>query len=271
MSTPEATASKTTNAQAVDEEYEKLERFHVDRRRVVFFKHQDPSQGGFGIVLRAELHESGRPRCTPTPANADHQTRSAALLENLGALESWKGNLEKSSAYLNEAMRLYQGEGDKKGICSVLRKQAAATLRTMDYVKVRAVASTALEHCKALNDALGVAEASYYLGYSLAMLSEIDEALPVLHESLDIRRTHGDEVGVVQCLERIADVLRAQGQDQDALSRLDEAVAIATRSGDRLGLADVLETIGYTQIQLSDFVKAAEALSEAIAINRSVG
>lgn len=38
------------------------------------------------------------PRCTPASENAGHRTRSAALLENLGDLESWKGNLEKSSA-----------------------------------------------------------------------------------------------------------------------------------------------------------------------------
>ncbi|KAG9044229.1 hypothetical protein FS837_008587 [Tulasnella sp. UAMH 9824] len=210
------------------------------------------------------------PRCTPAPANGDHKAHSAALLENLGALESWKGNLEKSSEYLDEAMRLYEEEGDKKGICSVLRKQAAATLRTTDYVKLRAVASTALEHSKALNDVLGIAESSYYLGHSLQMLGE-EEALPILRESLEIRRTHGDEVGVVQCLERIADRLRARYHEQEALSNLDEAVAIATRSGDRLGLANVLGTKGQTYLELGDFVKAGEAFSEAIVINRGIG
>lgn len=131
------------------------------------------------------------PRCTPTPANPDQQARSAALLENLGDLESWKGNLEKSSWYLNEALRLYREEADTVGIASVLRKQAAAIHRISDFVKVRVIATTALEHCRALNDALGIAEASFYLGFSIDILGEPDEALPLLRESLEIRRHHG--------------------------------------------------------------------------------
>ncbi|KIO27683.1 hypothetical protein M407DRAFT_23112 [Tulasnella calospora MUT 4182] len=211
------------------------------------------------------------PRCTPTPGNADHQTRSAALLENLGDLESWKGNPENSSAYLDEALRLYREEADTKGIASVLRKQAVAAYRISDYVKVRAIATTALEHCRSLNDGPGIAEAAFYLGDSIWMLDASDEGATLLRESLEIRRTLGDDVGTVQCLERLADCERWKGQRLDALSTLDEAVAVASRSGDRLGLANALHAIGYTCTQLHDFAKAAEALSDAITITRSIG
>ncbi|KIO27637.1 hypothetical protein M407DRAFT_23069 [Tulasnella calospora MUT 4182] len=211
------------------------------------------------------------PRCTPTPGNANHQKRSASLLENLGDLKSWKGNPEKSFMYLNDAMRLYQEEEDTRGIASVLRKQAAATVRTTDFVEARTIATTALEHCRTLNDTLGIAESSYYLGFSVLMLGETDEALPFLRESLEIRRTHGDDVGAVQCLERIGVVQRCKGQELEALSTLDEAVALASRSGDRLGLANALHAVGFTQTALSDFAKAAEALSEAITIARNIG
>ncbi|KIO18672.1 hypothetical protein M407DRAFT_31683 [Tulasnella calospora MUT 4182] len=211
------------------------------------------------------------PRCTPSPANADHQNRSATLLENLGDLESWKGNLEKSSAYFDEAMRLYQEEADTRGIASVLRKQAAAAYRITDCVKLRAIATTALEHCRTLNDARGIAESSFYLGFSVQMLGELDKALLLLRESLEIRRTHADDAGAALCLERIGVIQRQRGEDQEALSTLGEAVMIAYRSGDRLGLATALNALGYTHRKLSDFAKAADALSEAIAIVRNIG
>ncbi|KIO23540.1 hypothetical protein M407DRAFT_244734 [Tulasnella calospora MUT 4182] len=214
------------------------------------------------------------PRCTPTLANADPMIRSAALLENLGDLESWKGNLEKSSAYLDEAMQLYQEEADTKGIASVLLKRAVAAFRISDYGKVRAIAATALEHYRTLNDTLGIAAASYYLGHSALMMDEteeVDKVLALLQESLKIRRMHSDDVGTVECLETIGQIQTAKGEFQEALSTLAEAVEIASRSGDRLGLANVLNLAGVTHCALSDFDKATDALSEAITINRNVG
>ncbi|KAG8995436.1 hypothetical protein FRB90_000184 [Tulasnella sp. 427] len=42
----------------IDEEYHKLGTFQIDRGRVVFFNNDHTSGGGYGIVLKAELHES---------------------------------------------------------------------------------------------------------------------------------------------------------------------------------------------------------------------
>ncbi|KAG8932297.1 hypothetical protein FRC01_014715 [Tulasnella sp. 417] len=214
------------------------------------------------------------PRCTPTATTPEHQTRSAALLENLGDLEGWKGNPEKSSAYLDEALQLYREQADSKGMASVLRKQTVAAYRLSDYVRLRTIATTALDACRALNDPLGVAESSYYLGHSVYMLAkraDVDEVLPILRQSLEIRRAHGDDVGAVQCLERIGEIQRFTGKKNEALSTLDEAMAIASRSGDRLGLASALNMVGFTHFELSNFDNAADALSEATMISRNIG
>ncbi|KIO30873.1 hypothetical protein M407DRAFT_20195 [Tulasnella calospora MUT 4182] len=59
MSAVEAIGQKSASAQAVDEEYRKIEKtFFVDRRRVVLVDHDQGAEGGFGIVRRAELHQS---------------------------------------------------------------------------------------------------------------------------------------------------------------------------------------------------------------------
>lgn len=93
----------------------------------------------------------------------------------------------------------------------------------------------------------------------------------MLQESLEIRRTHGDDIGVVECLERIGDAQSSNGQRDEALSTLEEAAEIASRSGDRLGLANVLHAMGWMYIEQSNLVKATEAFSEAIMITRDVG
>ncbi|KAG9041118.1 hypothetical protein FS837_012721, partial [Tulasnella sp. UAMH 9824] len=43
---------------AVDEAYEKLDEYHIDRGRVVFTDNNQKHQGGFGIVRQAHLHTS---------------------------------------------------------------------------------------------------------------------------------------------------------------------------------------------------------------------
>ncbi|KAG9014082.1 hypothetical protein FRB90_005630, partial [Tulasnella sp. 427] len=49
---------RRARAQAVDEEYEKLEKFHIDRRRIVFVDSDYTMRGGYGVVQKAELYES---------------------------------------------------------------------------------------------------------------------------------------------------------------------------------------------------------------------
>lgn len=171
-------------------------------------------------------------------------------------------------------MQLYQDEANTEGIASVLRKQAAAALRIADFGKLRTSATAALEHCRTLNDTLGIAEALFYLGNAVWMLEGLDNvagALQILRESLEIRRARGEDVGVVECLERIGDIQRSKGQRMEALSTMDEAVAIASRSGDRPGLASALHMAGVTHLELSDLAKAADALSESVTIIRSTG
>ncbi|KIO28600.1 hypothetical protein M407DRAFT_22184 [Tulasnella calospora MUT 4182] len=58
MATTEATEQKSASAQAVDEEYEKLQMFHVERQRIVLIDENYKSEGGYGIVRRAELYQS---------------------------------------------------------------------------------------------------------------------------------------------------------------------------------------------------------------------
>ncbi|KAG9027405.1 hypothetical protein FS837_004285, partial [Tulasnella sp. UAMH 9824] len=43
---------------AVDEEYEKLDEYRIDRGRVVFIDNNQKRQGGFGVVRQAHLHTS---------------------------------------------------------------------------------------------------------------------------------------------------------------------------------------------------------------------
>lgn len=212
-----------------------------------------------------------QPRCYPTPRDAHHHKRSAELLENLGDLESWKGNYEEGLAFLEQALGLYEQEGNNRGIASVLRKQASISYRHSYHVKTLDAASAALEKFKVLGDPLGTAESLYLMGSALTVQSKEEEAAPLLDQALTIFRTHGNDVGIVQCLERIGEIHRRSWRQQQAFDTLNEAVGIASRCGDKLGEAKALIILGVAYMDESDDVKAGSLLREACDTARRIG
>ncbi|KIO21534.1 hypothetical protein M407DRAFT_28866 [Tulasnella calospora MUT 4182] len=228
----------------------------------------DPSQRPTSGMCRTTV--TFLPRCPPTRRDGPNQTRSPALLENLGDLESWKGNYEEGVVYLEQALQLYEQEGNDRGIASVLRKQASISYRHSYHIQAFDAASASLEKFKSLNDPLGIAEALYLMGSALTVQWDT-RASPFLRDSLTIFRTHGIDVGVIQCLERLGEIQRRDGERQQALATLEEAVEIASRCGDKLGEAKCLIILGVTQWDLGDLMEATSTLSVACEMARSFG
>ncbi|KAG8921637.1 hypothetical protein FRC01_000143, partial [Tulasnella sp. 417] len=211
------------------------------------------------------------PHCPPTPKTANPQPRSAALLENLGDLESWKGNHKAGFVYLEQALCLYEQEGNDKGIASVLRKQAAVAYRDSNHLQIMNAASAALQKSRSLQDDIGVADALFWIGSSFLMQDKRMDALPRLQESLEILRTKGNSVGLAKCLERLGELHRREGQAEKALLILEEAVDIASRCGDRLGEASALTILGVTQWNLDQLDQAISSFQRARDIAKNIG
>ncbi|KIO22793.1 hypothetical protein M407DRAFT_27737 [Tulasnella calospora MUT 4182] len=208
------------------------------------------------------------PHCPPTPKTAGPHTRSAALLENLGDLENWKGNHKAGDAYLEQALRLFEEEGNDKGIASVLNKQAAAAYRDSNRPKIVKPASAALEKCRSLQDDIGVARALFWMAYAEPM---VEGAIRKLQESEEIFRERGNSVGLAQCLERLGELYRQQGKTEKALSTLEEAVDIASRCGDRVGEVNALTTLGAVHWGHHHLDQAISTFQRAHDIAKSIG
>ncbi|KAG8994478.1 hypothetical protein FRB90_000418 [Tulasnella sp. 427] len=206
------------------------------------------------------------PRCPPTLV--DH-TRSPELLENLGDLESWKGNYDEGLAYLEQALSLYERAGNERGAASVLRKQASVSYRHSYPLKAMKAASAALEKLRNMNDPLATAETLYLIGSSLGLRSENANALAFLKEALEIFRANSNDIG--QCLERIGEIYRWQMNYTVAVSNLDEASRVARRCGDKLGEARVVLVLGSVAMDQYDYSQALGLISVACDIARKIG
>ncbi|KAG8915384.1 hypothetical protein FRC00_005032 [Tulasnella sp. 408] len=146
-------------------------------------------------------------RYPPNPANDHLHSHSAVLLENLGDLESWKGN--------------YEQDGNASGVANVL-KQAAVSCRNSYRGKVYGFASTALEKCRCLDDHLAIAAAFLWVGSSLTAQGRAEEAMSLLQEkeSLEVFQCRGHDIGIVKASRRWA---RSIGGTIDSRKRLHSA------------------------------------------------
>ncbi|KAG8989277.1 hypothetical protein FRB90_002330 [Tulasnella sp. 427] len=208
------------------------------------------------------------PRCPPTLAD---QARSPELLENLGDLESWKGNYDEGLAYLEQALSLYERAGNEQGIASVLRKQASVSYRHWYPLRAMSAAFAALEKLGNTVDPLATAETLYLIGSSLGLRSESAKALAFLKEALEIFRAHMNDIGIVQCLERIGEIHRWQMNYADAVLNLDEAIRVARSCGDKLGEARVMLVLGSVAMDRDDHPRALAMISEACDTARRIG
>ncbi|KAG8988381.1 hypothetical protein FRB90_002773 [Tulasnella sp. 427] len=177
------------------------------------------------------------PRCPPTTHDLERQGRSAQLLENLGDLESWRGNYKEGLAHLEQALQFYNEADDERGVASVLRKQAVVFYRHSYHLRALQTGVAALERCRSLNDTLGTAEILFVMGSSLAIQGQDAHAMLFLEEALEIFRANGNDVYSVQCLERIGELQRRGWQHEKSAVTLESAMEIARLCGDKLGEA----------------------------------
>ncbi|KAG9050598.1 hypothetical protein FS837_004123 [Tulasnella sp. UAMH 9824] len=229
----------------------------------------DPLQRPTSTLCQMTLNHL--PRCRPATSIADSHTRSAILLENLGQLESWKGNNKAGFTYLKQALHLYDKEGDDQGIARVLRKQAAAATLGSNHVRAIKAGRAALDKCRSLQDNIGVADALFWIGSSFLDQDKRVDALDNLQESLKIRRAEGDDVGIAKCLERLGELYSREGQTSKASSTLKEAVDIASRCGDRLLEAQALISLGPTCKGPSRMDQAISIFQRAHDIAKNIG
>lgn len=164
---------------------------------------------------------------------------------------------------MEQALLMYEEEGNHRGIASVLRKQAAASYRHSYPVNALKAATAALEKLRTLSDPLGTAETLYLIGSSLCLQSKNEDAMAFLNEAHEIFRAHANDVGIVECLERMGELHRRKGDRPKALLILEEAVTIAARCGHKLGEARALVVLGAVTHDQGDLDGAASIYLEA--------
>jgi tetratricopeptide (TPR) repeat protein/serine phosphatase RsbU (regulator of sigma subunit) len=106
--------------------------------------------------------------------------------------------------------------------------------------------------------------------YFFDMKGELDKALPLYKQSLNIRREIKDQSGVGQSLNNIADLYQSQGNIELAIEYFKQSLEIRELIKEEEGIAQSLLNLGYLYDKLGDFTKALDYFQRSLKINEKI-
>ncbi|MBW3587955.1 MAG: tetratricopeptide repeat protein [Actinobacteria bacterium] len=96
-------------------------------------------------------------------------------------------------------------------------------------------------------------------------------ALPLLNESLSIRRELDDKRGIAQTLGTLGNVHSSLGDNESAAALWQESLEIRRRINDKRGAAAVLANLAVLTAGKGNYEDALKSYEESVALNREVG
>lgn len=121
------------------------------------------------------------------------------------------------------------------------------------------------------NDMAALAKSMRLEGLALVLLGRMDEALPVLRETIDTSEIVGDLDSYSAALNDTAAAYRVRGELTSSWTHSARAVEIADRLGDPTGIAFFATSHGDNTYLLGDWATARHAYKRAIAVVREMG
>jgi predicted ATPase/DNA-binding CsgD family transcriptional regulator len=166
-------------------------------------------------------------------------------LTALGDMAERRGTYAAATAWLDEALALARGRGDRAG--------QAVALRILGNLSISLAAAAIYDRGDAARADEECARAERFLERSLALAREL-----------------GDEWGAAKALHWLNN-LPGRWNAEDASGRYDEAVATFRRLGDRWQLSTVLGSLGVWALDTGDLPRARAAFVESLELAQRLG
>ena len=100
---------------------------------------------------------------------------------------------------------------------------------------------------------------------------DLDRAIELFYEGLELYRTLGDRKGTARMLARVAPPLFITGRLDEGATLVAEAVAINRELGYKFGLAESLHILSGAYRERGELARSRELLEESLALSREIG
>ena len=209
-------------------------------------------------ALLATASRAARRRADP-----DAQAR---ILRDLGATNAQLGHYPQARAQLRQALRRYQGTGDRIGTARAHGDLAWLHCLQGHHRQALVLAQRALTGYRRAGHRPGQADSLNAVGWYQAQLGHHRPALTCCRRALAIYRAYGDRQGEADTTDSLGGIHRRLGHHAEAIRDYRRAAALWHEVGGRYGQAQALTGLGDTYRDAGDPAAARRAWQRALAV-----
>ena len=173
------------------------------------------------------------------------------------------GRLDRASARADEALGLFEGAGDARGVAGILDGRAMTTFLAGRIHAAEGLFDRVAHLFLDAGELLRVGTPRSTRGHALVFLARPDEGLIDADAALNLARDLGHAEGESYALWHRAEALAALDRGDDAIAAASEALAIAERIGHREWSSSSLRALGIGRQSVGDIDGAIEAFARS--------
>jgi predicted ATPase/class 3 adenylate cyclase len=185
-------------------------------------------------------------------------------LNGAGYLALALGESQRAMALHEEALALFQSNGDAHGVALSLRCVGRAALAVRDLPRASRILERALEMLRPLGDAWAIATCVNNLGNLAWTKRDYTKARDLWTEALQLRQECGDVLGIASSLSSLGMVAVHLGDTERGARLIQQALVLQRDLDNTSELADSLGHLANAARINGQFEHAAELLEEAL-------
>lgn len=232
---------------------------------------------GYLVEARARLE-----RIAAEAWSRDDPRLRARLVEALGGICWWQGQVDAMRVYYDEALDLWRAIGDRHEIANALYNASFRWVLAVDPSTVKpedvdpdgiglGYLEEALATYRELGDRHGEANALWGLGDRGYFRGENEAAVDLFGQALELYRATGDRTMEAWSLHMVGGVLGRMGRYQEARDDLRLALRHFDEAGDASGITLVLDDLYLLAVSEGDFPRAARLRGAARRLSGATG
>jgi predicted ATPase/class 3 adenylate cyclase len=196
--------------------------------------------------------------------------RAKALIA-AGGIAYWQTDLGRARDLYEEAVELYRGLGDRRGMADALNNLAPIPMMTGDVPLARRLAAQARDLWQELGDHWQAALATLTLGMSSLLEGGYEQALSYFEEFVPVVRARGDRFWLISGLTSMAQAQHFLGRFEQARQNFGEALRLALEANDLASVTIALDPLSNLEGAAGDHDRAVRLWAASEAIKQQIG
>jgi tetratricopeptide (TPR) repeat protein len=194
----------------------------------------------------------------------------APALTSLGTLANLGGDRDRGVAWLEEALKLFRGLGDRGGSARALTSLGQDANLQRQYERATALFEEGLILFQELGDRLGAARSLGNLGRLEWSQGHVDAAIERFEETLAIFRELGDTYNVALTLRNLSDCALSKGRLAQAEVWSEASLTLSRELGTKPGIAKSLGGLVEVALRRGEYQRTRELLRQSLGLAREV-